>query len=214
MRFIKLLDFSISWTYTVLDKRLVQFFPRMAPIVLVFNLIQNNFVGCIVTAVISVSIKKKKTHIKLVNFCVAILILKMEENKQHFLHIMLYYFKNSKNAIKMQNKICVVYGEGAVTDWMCQEWFAKFRAGGFSLDDAPVSSRPVEVDSDHIRTLIEKNQHYTTWEIADILKISIWHIENHLHQLGYVNCFDVWVPHKFSRKKKPSWPYFHMWFST
>ena len=50
------------------------------------------------------------------DFCVAILILKMEENKQHFLHIMLYYFKNSKNAIKMQNKICVVYGEGAVTD--------------------------------------------------------------------------------------------------
>ena len=49
------------------------------------------------------------------DFCVAILILKMEENKQHFLHIMLYYFKNSKNAIKMQNKICVVYGEGAVT---------------------------------------------------------------------------------------------------
>ena len=24
---------------------------------------------------------------------------------------------------------------------------------------------------------------------------------------------DVWVPHKLS-EKKPSWPYFHMWFST
>ena len=109
-----------------------------------------------------------------------------------------------------------MYGEGAVTDWMCQEWFAKFRAGYFPLDDAPLSSRPVEVDSDQIRRLTEKNQRYTPWEIADILKISTWHIENHLHQLGYVNCFDVWVPHTFSRKKKttPSWPYFHMWFST
>ena len=38
------------------------------------------------------------------------------------------------------------------------------------------------------------------WEIADILKISKSSAENHLHQLGYVNRFDVWVPHKLSEK--------------
>ena len=59
-----------------------------------------------------------------------------------------------------------------MTDRMCQEWFAKFHAGDFSLDDAPWSGRPVEVDSDQIKTLIENNQCYATWEIADILKIS------------------------------------------
>ena len=52
----------------------------------------------------------KKTS-KLVNFCVAILILKMEENTQHFWHIMLYYFKKGKNAIEMQKKICTVFME-------------------------------------------------------------------------------------------------------
>ena len=52
----------------------------------------------------------------MVNFCVAILILKMEENMQHFQHIMLQYFKKGKNTIKMQKKICAMYGEGAVTD--------------------------------------------------------------------------------------------------
>ena len=60
------------------------------------------------------------------SFCVAILILRMEENMQHFLHIMLYYFKKSKNTTEMQKKICAVYGEGAVTDGMGQRWFAKF----------------------------------------------------------------------------------------
>ena len=44
--------------------------------------------------------------------------------------------------------------------------------GDFSLDDAPLLGRPVEVDSNQIKTLIENNQHYTTWERADILKIS------------------------------------------
>ena len=36
------------------------------------------------------------------NFYVAILILKMEEKKQHFCHIMLYYFKKGENATETQ----------------------------------------------------------------------------------------------------------------
>ena len=49
------------------------------------------------------------------NFCVAISILKVEENMQHFLDIMIYYFKKGKNTTEMQKMICAVYGEGAVT---------------------------------------------------------------------------------------------------
>ena len=124
----------------------------------------------------------------------------MEEKKQHFQHVMLYYFKNGKNATEMQKKIYAVYGEGVVTDRTCYKWFVKFCAGDFLLDDAPRSGRPVEVDIDQIETSIENNQRYTTWEIADIFKISKSSVENHLHQLGYVNCFDVWVPHKLSKE--------------
>ena len=60
------------------------------------------------------------------NFCAAILILKMEENTQHFWCIKYYYFRKGKKCNEMQKKICAVYGEGAVTDQMCQKWFAKF----------------------------------------------------------------------------------------
>ena len=67
----------------------------------------------------------------------------MEEKKQHFQHIMLYYFKKGKNTTETQKKICAVYGEGVVTDWMCQKWFVKFCAGDFLLDNAPQSGRPV-----------------------------------------------------------------------
>ena len=39
--------------------------------------------------------------------------------------------------------------------------------------DAPQSGRPGEVDSNQIETLIEDNQRYATWKVADIiLKIS------------------------------------------
>ena len=96
----------------------------------------------------------------------------MEENMQHFCHVLLYYFKRGKNESEMPKMICAVYGEGAVTDQMCQKWFVKFHAGDFSLDDAPRSRRPVEVDSNQIKTLIENNGCSVTWGIANILKIS------------------------------------------
>ena len=108
---------------------------------------------------------------KLVNFCAAILILKMEENMWHFQHIMLYYFRKDKNATEMQETICAVYGKDAVTDRTCQKWFVRFRAGDFLLDNPPHLGWPFEVDSDQIETLIENNQGYTMWETASVLKI-------------------------------------------
>ena len=50
----------------------------------------------------------------------------MKADTQHFWCIMLYCFKKGKNATATQEKICAVYGEGAVTDQICQKWFVKF----------------------------------------------------------------------------------------
>ena len=38
------------------------------------------------------------------NLCVAIFNIEMEENKWHFRHIMLYYFKKGKNAVETHTK--------------------------------------------------------------------------------------------------------------
>ena len=69
------------------------------------------------------------------------------EKEGTFQH-MLYYHKKGKNAIKMQRKkrkVCTAYEEGTVTD-QSQKRFAKFCAEYVSLNDAPLSGRPVEAD--------------------------------------------------------------------
>ena len=71
----------------------------------------------------------------------------------------------------------------------------------FLPDNAPQSSRPVELDREQIKTLTVNYQCYIIQETADILKISKSSNENNLHQLGYVNHFDVWVSHKLRGKK-------------
>ena len=91
------------------------------------------------------------------NFCVAILIVKVEE-KSNIFSILCFIISRK---VKTQKKIYAVCREGAVTDRTCQKWFVKFHAGDFSLDHAPRSGRPAEVDSHQIETIIENNQRYT-----------------------------------------------------
>ena len=94
----------------------------------------------------------------------------MEENIQHFWHTMLYYFKKGENTTEEQKMICAVYGESAVTDRNVSKVVCEVSCQRFSPDDAPWSCRPIEVDSNQIETLSENNEHYTVWEIVDILK--------------------------------------------
>ena len=61
----------------------------------------------------------------MVNCYAAILILKIEENMQHFWCIMPYYFKKSKKQLKCK-KYLPVYGEGAVIDRRCQSGLWSF----------------------------------------------------------------------------------------
>ena len=64
------------------------------------------------TTVISAYIKKKKL-IEIGEFLCSHFKIEVSGEKQHFWHIMFYYFKKSKNPTQ---KTCAAYGEGAVTD--------------------------------------------------------------------------------------------------
>ncbi|KAK6062057.1 hypothetical protein COOONC_00272 [Cooperia oncophora] len=114
--------------------------------------------------------------------------------------ILLFYFCKGKNASQAHKKLCAVYGDEALKERQCQNWFAKFRSGDFSLKDEERSGRPVEVDDDLIKAIIDSDRHSTTREIAEKLHVSHTCIENHLKQLGYVQKLDTWVPHELKER--------------
>ena len=105
-------------------------------------------------------------------------------------------FRKWKNALQAHKKLCAVYGDEALKERQCQNWFAKFRSGDFSLKDEKHHGRPVEVHDVLIKAIIDSDRHSTTREIAEKLHVSHTCIENHLKQLGYVQKLDTWVPHE------------------
>ena len=108
--------------------------------------------------------------------------------------------------------ICTVYQEAAMTARTCQRRLAKLSVGAFLLDGAPRSDRRAEAGSARAEALLENSQRHTTWERADKFKISKSNVENHLHELGYVNHFEVWVPYKWRKKILTIFPYAVLYF--
>lgn len=124
----------------------------------------------------------------------------MESEKQHFRHILLFYYRKGKNAVQARKKLSDVYGEDVLTARQCQNWFAKFRSGKFDVEDAPRSGRPVEVDEDKIKALIDANRRITTREISKRLKLSNSTVHDHLKRLGLISKLDIWVPHVLTER--------------
>lgn len=110
----------------------------------------------------------------------------MNVNKEHFRNILLFYFRRGKNAAESYRDICDVYGEEAITHSTCKNWFKRFRSGEFSLEDAPRSGRPSEIESDEIMAMITNDRHLTTQEIADRFNVTRQTVGAKLHKLGLV----------------------------
>ena len=63
---------------------------------------------------------------------------------------------------------------------------------------SPVGSQRVRQDW---RDLAHRRRLYNVGDSQHTQNVQIG-TENHLHQLGYVHCFDVWIPCKLSKKNK------------
>ncbi|KAM5275805.1 histone-lysine N-methyltransferase SETMAR-like [Hipposideros larvatus] len=101
--------------------------------------------------------------------------------------------KNTRQACEKLHK---VYGDNALQEHQCQQWFTKFHAGDFDLNDSPQSGSPTKVDDDKIKALFESNPCYMTKEIAETLNIYHSSIHDHLKKMGYVSKLDIWVLHE------------------
>ena len=120
----------------------------------------------------------------------------MENQKEHYSHILLFYFRKGKNASQARKKLCAVYGDEALKERQCQNCgLTNFVLVIFH------SGRPVEVDDDLIEAIIDSDRHGTTRGIAEKLHVSHTCIENHLKQLGYVRKLDTWVPRELKEKR-------------
>ncbi len=74
-------------------------------------------------------------------------------------------------------------GKDVLSIHTAQDWFNRFRNSNFELENLPRSRRPLEVDSNVLKQLIEEDPRLTTWCLAERLGCSHTAMEKHLSEL-------------------------------
>ena len=109
----------------------------------------------------------------------------MNVSKETLRHILYYEFKLSHSASDAYRNICQAYGEDALSKATAYFWYYRFGQGDFSVDDKPRSGRHIEVDSELLQELVEREPRSSTRCLASMLGCTRTTIQYHLNQLGY-----------------------------
>ena len=110
----------------------------------------------------------------------------------------LHEFRLGRKAAEATSNICGTMGKAVLSIRTAQHWFHRFKNVNFELDDLPHNGRPLQVDMDLLKKLIERDPRLTTRCLAESLGCSHIAIETHLHELGKMWKYGVWIPHELS----------------
>jgi hypothetical protein len=112
--------------------------------------------------------------------------LAMDLSRRGIRVLLIHEFRLDHKATQATNSICSTIGKDVLTIRTTQHWFNRFQNGNFELNDLPRSGRPLEVDTDLLKQLIEEEPRLTTRSLAEQLGCSHTAVEKHLIQLDKV----------------------------
>ncbi|CAF3165514.1 unnamed protein product [Rotaria socialis] len=124
--------------------------------------------------------------------------LKMDLSRREIRVFLLLEFRLGRKATEAANNICSTMGEDILSIRTAQHWFNRFKNGNFELDDLPRPGKPLEVDADLLKQLIEQDPRLTSRCLAEQLGCSHTAVEKHPNELGKKWRYGVWILRELS----------------
>ncbi|CAF3333794.1 unnamed protein product [Rotaria socialis] len=124
--------------------------------------------------------------------------LKMDLSRREIRVFLLLEFRLGRKATEAANNICSTMGEDILSIRTAQHWFNRFKNGNLELDDLPRPGKPLEVDADLLKQLIEQDPRLTSRCLAEQLGCSHTAVEKHPNELGKKWRYGVWILRELS----------------
>lgn len=116
----------------------------------------------------------------------------MELTKEHFRHVLLFYFNQKKCAAESHRILVDTYGETVPTKSTCEYWFRRFKSGDFDVSDKERSGQPKRFDDKTLQALLDINSARTLKELAAELNVTPMAVSKRLHSMGKIQKDGVW----------------------
>ena len=98
--------------------------------------------------------------------------LEMKISRRELRVLLLHEFRLDRKATEATSNICSTMGKDVLSIRIAQHWFHRFKNGNFELDDLPHTGRPLQVDMELLKQLIEEDPRLTTRCLAERLGCS------------------------------------------
>ena len=117
--------------------------------------------------------------------------LKINFSRREIRVLLLHEFHLGRKATEATNNICSITGEDAPSIRTAQHWFSRFKNGNLELDILRRSVRPLELDMELLKQLIEEDLRLTSRYLAGQLGCSHATMEKRLNELGKIWSLDI-----------------------
>ena len=84
-------------------------------------------------------------------------------NNRHLREVLIFFFHSKKTEAEAHRELQKVYGDAALSEKTCRDWFRRFKDGDFDFDDHPHEGRPKTFeDADAIYYELQKSNETIT----------------------------------------------------
>ena len=88
------------------------------------------------------------------------------------------------------------YGEAAISERTCREWFQRFKNGDFDVEDRHSGGRKKVFEDAELEGLLEQNSCQNQEELARSLGVTQQAISKRLKAMGMIQKQENWVPYE------------------
>ncbi|KAG5317551.1 MOS1T transposase, partial [Pseudoatta argentina] len=102
----------------------------------------------------------------------------------------------NKSAAEAHRILVQTYGDNALSDTTCRDWFRRFKNNDFQLEDNERSGAPKKFQDKELEQLLDEDPSQTLSELGKILQVDESTVSQRLKGLGMIQKQGHWVPYE------------------
>ena len=105
-------------------------------------------------------------------------------NFHHLREVLLHYFISKKTASKCHRILVKVYGEHALSETTCRDWFRRFKSGDYDLSNRDRGKPPKKFKDAELQALLDEDLTQTLKQLVKALGVDQGTISGKIQKEG------------------------------
>ena len=112
-----------------------------------------------------------------------------------------FCFLLKKSAAEAHRMLVEAYGDRALAEPTCREWFRRFRSDDFDVRNEERGRPPKKFEDTDLQGILDEDDTLSQREMAEMLNVDRATISRHLHAMGKIQKCGKWVPHELTERQ-------------